>query len=67
MANFVIDASATLPWCLKDEETSWTIRLLRRLGAGDRAIVPAHGGLERTAHGLAPQADSFRSYRPVLG
>jgi predicted nucleic acid-binding protein len=42
MAVFVIDASATLPWCLKDEETSWTIDLLRRLGAGDAIIVPAH-------------------------
>jgi predicted nucleic acid-binding protein len=27
---------------LKDEETSWTINLLRRLSAGDQIIVPAH-------------------------
>jgi predicted nucleic acid-binding protein len=42
MAVFVIDASATLPWCLKDEESSWTIGLLRRLGTGDSILVPAH-------------------------
>jgi predicted nucleic acid-binding protein len=42
MATFVIDASATLPWCLKDEESAWTISLLHRLGTGDRIIVPAH-------------------------
>ena len=42
MAKFVIDASATLPWCLKDEESAWTISLLRRLSTGDRIIVPAH-------------------------
>jgi predicted nucleic acid-binding protein len=42
MAVFVIDASATLPWCLKDEESAWTIGLLRRLGTGDRILVPAH-------------------------
>jgi len=42
MAVFVIDASATLPWCLKDEATDWTIALLRRLATGDRILVPAH-------------------------
>ena len=42
MATFVTDASATLPWCPKDEETAWTIGLLRRLNTGDRIIVPAH-------------------------
>jgi predicted nucleic acid-binding protein len=42
MAVFVVDASATLPWCLKDEESAWTIGLLRRLNSGDRIIVPAH-------------------------
>jgi predicted nucleic acid-binding protein len=42
MTTFVIDASATLPWCLKDEESAWTISLLRRLSTGDRIIVPAH-------------------------
>lgn len=42
MPTFVIDASATLPWCLKDEETAWTVDLLRRLDRGDAIIVPAH-------------------------
>jgi len=42
MATFVIGASATLPWCLKDEESDWTIGLLRRLSTGEVIIVPAH-------------------------
>ena len=41
MSSFVIDASATLPWCFKDEATSETKALLQRLRSGDRAIVPA--------------------------
>ncbi len=46
MARFVIDASATLPWCLKDEETAWTVDLLRRLTSGDQIVVPAHWPIE---------------------
>lgn len=42
MAVFVIDASATLPWCFEDEATSWTDGLLERLRGGDRIEVPAH-------------------------
>jgi predicted nucleic acid-binding protein len=42
MATFIADASATLPWCLKDEETAWTLSLLHRLGQGDAILVPAH-------------------------
>ncbi len=46
MATFVIDASATLPWCLKDEESAWTVDLLRRLTTGDQIVVPAHWPVE---------------------
>ncbi|MGH9444897.1 MAG: type II toxin-antitoxin system VapC family toxin [Terriglobia bacterium] len=42
MAAFVIDASATLPWCFADEATDATNALLTRLQAGDEALVPAH-------------------------
>jgi predicted nucleic acid-binding protein len=42
MPLFVIDASATLPWCFEDESTAWTESLLERLKSGDRIIVPAH-------------------------
>ena len=42
MSTFVIDASATLPWCFKDEATIETRALLQRLRSGDDAIVPAH-------------------------
>ena len=42
MAAFVIDASATLPWCFSDEATPATNALLARLRTGDEAVVPAH-------------------------
>jgi len=46
MAAFVIDASATLPWCFADEATEATNAVLAQLRAGDDAIVPAHWPLE---------------------
>jgi len=46
MAVFVIDASATLPWCFADEATAATNAVLTRLRTGDEAIVPAHWPLE---------------------
>jgi predicted nucleic acid-binding protein len=46
MAAFVIDASATLPWCFADEATQSTNALLARLRTGEEAIVPAHWPLE---------------------
>jgi predicted nucleic acid-binding protein len=42
LSFFVIDASATLPWCFTDEATSATEALLERLRSGDEAIAPAH-------------------------
>ena len=39
---FVVDASATLPWCFPDEATPSTEALLDRVAAGEQAIVPAH-------------------------
>jgi predicted nucleic acid-binding protein len=46
MAVFVIDASATLPWCFADEATAATNAVLTRLRTGDEAIVPAHWPVE---------------------
>ena len=46
MAAFVLDASATLPWCFSDEATAATNALLTRLRTGEEAIVPAHWLLE---------------------
>src|SRR5579863_471727 len=46
MAAFVIDASATLPWCFADEATNATNAVLARLRTGDEAIVPAHWPVE---------------------
>ena len=46
MAAFVIDASATLPWCFADEATEATNALLIRLRTGDEAMVPAHWPVE---------------------
>ncbi len=42
MSVFVIDASATLPWCFTEEATPATEALLERLHSGDEAIAPAH-------------------------
>ena len=43
---FVIDASATLPWCFEDEATVWTEALLDRLSAGEQVFAPAHCPIE---------------------
>jgi predicted nucleic acid-binding protein len=43
---FVIDASATLPWCFEDEATDWTEVLLDRLSAGEVVFTPAHWPVE---------------------
>jgi predicted nucleic acid-binding protein len=42
LSVFVIDASATLPWCFADEATPATEALLERLRSGDEAVAPAH-------------------------
>ena len=44
--SFVIDASATLPWCFLDEISAFTDALLDRAVSGDRAIVPPHWPIE---------------------
>jgi predicted nucleic acid-binding protein len=46
MAVFVIDASATLPWCFADEATAASNAVLIGLRTGDEAVVPAHWPLE---------------------
>ena len=43
--NFVLDASITLAWCFKDEETPLTVTLLVRVQT-ERAFVPALWTLE---------------------
>jgi predicted nucleic acid-binding protein len=46
MPGFVIDASATLPWCFAEEATPWTEGLLDRLQGGEEVRVPAHWPIE---------------------
>ncbi len=46
MSRFVLDASATLAWCFKDESVDWIDSLFRGLGAGDQAVVPRHWTFE---------------------
>lgn len=46
MAPFVVDASATLPWCFEDEATAWSESLLDLLSRGEQAYVPAHWLIE---------------------
>jgi predicted nucleic acid-binding protein len=52
---FVLDASAALPWCFRDEATTETDRLLGLAARGEQFYVPAHwpseilNGLTRAA------------------
>jgi predicted nucleic acid-binding protein len=48
MASFVIDASATLPWCFDDEATAYTEGLLNRCAAGEEVMVASIWPLEIT-------------------
>lgn len=42
MPGFVVDASATLPWCFQDEATPESDDLLVRLQSGEALIAPGH-------------------------
>jgi predicted nucleic acid-binding protein len=52
---FVLDASAALPWCFRDEATAESDRILDLAASGERFYVPAHwpsevlNGLTRAA------------------
>jgi predicted nucleic acid-binding protein len=48
MASFVIDASATLPWCFDDVATAYTEGLLDRCAAGEEVMVVSIWPLEIT-------------------
>ena len=48
MATFVMDASATLPWCFEDEATAYTEGLLDRCAAGEEVMVASIWPLEIT-------------------
>ncbi len=50
MPTFVIDASATLPWCLRDEETAWT-------------LSQSQNAIDRLTHGVALPLASGRPRR----
>ncbi len=43
---FVLDASAAIPWCFKDEETEQTRTLQDRLIRGEPVVVPEHWQIE---------------------
>jgi predicted nucleic acid-binding protein len=43
---FVLDASAALPWCFRDEATAQTDLFLARAIRGERIYVPAHWAVE---------------------
>ena len=55
MASFVIDASATLPWCFEDEATAYTEGLLNRCAAGEEVMVASIWPLEITNGLLSAQ------------
>jgi predicted nucleic acid-binding protein len=39
---FVLDASASLPWCFRDEATPESDLLQARAASGERIVVPGH-------------------------
>jgi predicted nucleic acid-binding protein len=43
---FVVDASATLPWCFEDEATPWTESILDRVSNNEQIHAPAHWPVE---------------------
>lgn len=44
--SFVVDASATLPWCFSDEQTPATRALLMRAAVAETLVVPDHWAAE---------------------
>jgi len=79
VTGIVIDASVTLSWCFPDEQTPLSMNVLDRIGAGERALVPAFWPLEvlntllvgeRKGRITAEQTraffDALRVLRPVL-
>jgi predicted nucleic acid-binding protein len=70
---FVLDASAALPWCFRDEATTETDRLLGLAERGELLYVPAHwpseilNGLTRAARRGRLDAPSVERFlRDVL-
>jgi|SRR5580704_978183 predicted nucleic acid-binding protein len=46
MASFVVDASATLAWCFRDETIGWVEALFDQLTSGSEILVPRHWAFE---------------------
>lgn len=71
---FVLDASAALPWCFRDEATPETDFLQARAASGERIVVPGHWpaeiltGVTRAARRGRiddPSVDAFLSALPL--
>jgi len=71
---FVLDASAALPWCFRDEATPETDLLQARAASGERIVVPAHwpaeilSGVTRAARRGRlddPSVDAFLDALPL--
>lgn len=71
---FVLDASAALPWCFRDEATPETESLQARAATGERIVVPAHwpaeilSGATRAARRRRldnPAVDAFLAALPL--
>ena len=60
---FVVDASATLPWCFPDEATAASEALLDRIATGEQVIVPADW-LTEVSNGLLMATRRKRIDRP---
>jgi predicted nucleic acid-binding protein len=46
MADFVVDSSATLAWCFRDESIGWVEALFQQLTPHSEILVPRHWAFE---------------------
>jgi predicted nucleic acid-binding protein len=65
MADFVVDASATLAWFFRDEAVGWVDTLFRQLRIDKEAMAPRHWPLE-VANSFVVALRRGRLAKPLL-
>jgi predicted nucleic acid-binding protein len=65
MADFVVDASATLAWFFRDEAVGWVDALFQQLRRNKEGIAPRHWALE-VANSFVSAVRRGRLTKPML-
>jgi predicted nucleic acid-binding protein len=65
MADFAVDASATMAWCFRDESVEWVEALFSQLTPQSRVLVPRHWSFE-VANSFLIAMRRGRLAKPVL-